>query len=277
MITGFFIVDSFPIPEKIGRGCRIKIRTHDILTQVTMATQQNKQELFKLPRRPSNVDLVIGRIKELLLTGELQPGSRLPNESELAEGLGVSRGSIREAMKILSAFGIVHVKQGDGTYVATAIEKNLVDPLLFSLILSKGDKQNLLELRELIETGVVRFVVQNGTSEDLDVLEAEYLEMKEMVKAGNRDIPTLVEKDIAFHLALGKATNNPLLANIYSFILDFLKPSIETTLHNEQTPGKNALSAHKRILRALRSGDLDQSIEAIKASQRTWFRLYSNL
>ena len=57
-----------------------------------MSSSRNTHTLFKMPRRPSNVDLVIGKIKELLLSGELQPGSRLPNEIELAEGLGGATG-----------------------------------------------------------------------------------------------------------------------------------------------------------------------------------------
>lgn len=70
-------------------------------------------KLFKTNKRESAVDIVVNNIKQLLVEQKLKPGDRLPNELEISEGLGVSRGSVREAMKILSAFGLVDVKVGN--------------------------------------------------------------------------------------------------------------------------------------------------------------------
>ena len=66
-------------------------------------------------RRQSAVDIVVNNIKQLLIDRKLKPGDRLPNELEISEGLCVSRGSVREAMKILSAFGLVDIRVGNGT------------------------------------------------------------------------------------------------------------------------------------------------------------------
>ena len=72
----------------------------------------------------SSVDFVVNSIKELLLGKKILPGDRLPPETELCRLLSVSRGSVREAMKVLSALGIVEVKRGDGTYVSTGAAKS---------------------------------------------------------------------------------------------------------------------------------------------------------
>ena len=70
--------------------------------------------LFKATKRESAVDIVVNSIKQLLADKKLLPGDKLPNELEISEGLGVSRGSVREAMKILSAFGLIDIRVGNG-------------------------------------------------------------------------------------------------------------------------------------------------------------------
>ena len=119
-----------------------------------MSTQETIREpdlsVF-LASRPtaSSVDFVVDSIKELLLGKKVFPGDRLPPETELCRLLSVSRGSVREAMKILSALGIVEVKRGDGTYISTGSGEVMFDPLLFSLIVSQPAFAELKELRRM--------------------------------------------------------------------------------------------------------------------------------
>ncbi|MGI5888583.1 MAG: FadR/GntR family transcriptional regulator, partial [Oscillospiraceae bacterium] len=89
-------------------------------------------DFFTYSKRESAVDVVINSIKQLLIDGKLKPGDKIPNELEISQGLGVSRGSVREAMKILSALGIVDIKVGNGTYVRSKPDSELLDSLLFS-------------------------------------------------------------------------------------------------------------------------------------------------
>ena len=99
-------------------------------------------EIFKAQQRKSAVDSVIETIRNLLLTKQLKRGDRLPNEIELTKKLSTSRGSIREAMKILSSFGIVEIKRGDGTYISHSTSNRLFDHLVFQMILSDTDKKS---------------------------------------------------------------------------------------------------------------------------------------
>ena len=75
------------------------------------------QELFRANKRESTVDIVVNNIKKLLIERKLKPGDRLPNEVEISEAMNVSRGSVREALRILTAFGLVESRVGTGTYI----------------------------------------------------------------------------------------------------------------------------------------------------------------
>ena len=88
-----------------------------------MARTKNVASLFEKKTKVSAVDLVINSIKNILLQKKILPGDLLPSELALAESLGVGRGSVREALKILDAFGIIEIIHGDGTYIATYANK----------------------------------------------------------------------------------------------------------------------------------------------------------
>ena len=119
------------------------------------------QKLFKANKRESAVDIVVNNIKHLLMERKLKPGDRLPSESEISEGMGVSRGSVREAMKILSAFGLVDVKVGNGTYVCEKPGSTLMDSLLLSFFVTNPDPEKLYELRQVIEIDVLEMILRH--------------------------------------------------------------------------------------------------------------------
>ena len=106
------------------------------------------EPLFVAKDSSSAPDHVIDQIKELLLAGKLRPGDRLPSEFELASGLGVSRGSIRAAMKALEVCGVVDIRRGDGTYICDHVNTKRFNPLVFSLALLGPDIAQLAQLRE---------------------------------------------------------------------------------------------------------------------------------
>lgn len=91
-----------------------------------MARTKNVTNLFEKRPRFRHVDLVIDSIKEILIQKKILPGDLLPSEQALADSLGVGRGSVREALKILDAFGIVEIIHGDGTYIATSANKRFL-------------------------------------------------------------------------------------------------------------------------------------------------------
>lgn len=229
-----------------------------------------KKDIFASQKKESSVDFVLNSFKKLLLTKKLLPGDSIPSETELAESLNVSRGTIREAMKILSAFGVVEIRRGNGTYISKSIGNALFDPFLFSLIMSDADTRQLVELRELIEYQLVKLIIKNADEDDIAQIEEAYLEMERSIEAGTEEgDKTLMEYDLNFHRALGHATKNILIERIYNFILELFTPYIENTYSHEKNE-INAEMLHKDILISLKERDVDKAIMATQKSIDEW-------
>ena len=228
-------------------------------------------DLFNMPKRESAVDVVINSIKQLMIDRRLCPGDRLPSETEIAEGLGVSRGSVREAMKILSAFGLIDIKIGNGTYVCDVPGSGLMDSLLFTFYITNPDISELYEFRLLFETDIVRLAIQhyheNGHQrialrENLDALKSLL----------NRDTPddVFLTNDLEFHRILGEASCNALAGNIYNFIMNTLSSSVSKTYKIQN--GEYIYKAHTSILETIEKQDLDNAESCIQNTLDVWFK-----
>jgi len=225
--------------------------------------------LFDSAPRESRVEFVIHTFERLLLKKQLKPGDRIPNEFELTQSLRTSRGTIREALKILASYGVLEIRPGDGTYVSRSMGDRFFDHLIFQLILSDTDKKRLMELRELIEIGIVKIVLSNATDEDFQRIEQEYERMAERVKESESDAKGLTELDIAFHHALGRSTKNELIRKVYNFVLELFAPSIEETYRRENN-SVNALQHHRKILDGLKARDNERAGQAMMDSIDQW-------
>ena len=233
-------------------------------------------DFLKVDKRKSMVEVVISKIKDLLLAKQLLPGDKLPSEFELAKSFSISRGPIREAMKILSAFGIIEIRSGDGTYISKTDKKIQFDPLLFSLIVNYKNFKELFELRELLEVSIAKLIIKNAEAKEFKEIEKALLEMKERsLSSSNRDYRTMAKYDINFHIALGKATGNSLVEKIYSFTLDLFKDSIEAT-HKNQDNAVKAITLHENIYNSLIEKNIDNAVKAIEESMEQWKIYYKN-
>ncbi len=230
---------------------------------------KDDEVVFESFKKESAVDLVISNVKNLLISNKLNPGDKLPSEPELCKNMSVSRGSLREAMKILSAFGIVDIRRGDGTYITKTDNKIKFDPLLFSLIKSNADMNKYAELRKMMELEIVKLIVKNANEESIDNISRKYNEMEAAMKQGVMNSKIYAEYDLMFHAALGHATQNVLIEIIYNFVMDFFTPSIQHS-HEIQTTGLNALRLHKKILDALIEKNMEKATIAIEESIDAW-------
>lgn len=226
---------------------------------------------FEKQEKKSTVDIVIEKIWDLLRTKKLQPGQKIPSESEISEGLGVSRGSVREAMKILSAFGIVEIKVGDGTYIPTEAKKPIIEPMLFSFMLYDPNLNELTEFRKIIEVDIVELIIAN---KDKNIKERELLEenIREFTRLRSLDSPQveeLVQIDINFHRILGSAACNKMLIRIYEFVIDYFEESIRDS-HYKQNKGNRTYKAHTQILEGIKNNDIELSKKAIYDSIDLW-------
>lgn len=134
----------------------------------------------------SVVERITDQITNAIINGELKPGDKIPTEVELCESFGVGRNSVREAIKILEAYGVLEIKRADGTYIRQEYDDKMLYPILYGIILQKDSKEQIVELRKVIDVGIFQEAIKRMTEEDFKQLEEELLRMEEKI---NKKIP----------------------------------------------------------------------------------------
>lgn len=198
-------------------------------------------------------DRAIEAVKKMIIDGELRPGDRLPPEKELSERIGVSRNSLREAVKALSVIRVLHVRQGDGTYVTSLEPDMLVEALGFVLDLHQdSEAAHVLAVRRLLEPTAVSQACAHLTEEDLDELD----DLMDGLSADS-DVNTLVEADIAFHHLINSRSDNPYLVSLLDGLAGATARARLWRGLTETTSVERTLAEHRRIVDALRAGHAD--------------------
>jgi GntR family transcriptional repressor for pyruvate dehydrogenase complex len=206
-------------------------------------------------RRSAGVtDDAIERIRELVASGAWGPGTRLPREVDLAKQLGLSRNSLREAVRALSQARVLEVRQGDGTYVSSLDPGELLEPTLSATHLLQGRTVlELFEVRRMLEPEAAALAAQRG---DAEVPAALRVELDRMVAAG--DSPDdLVEADAAFHDVIARAPGNGVLR---ALLRSLSTSTVRARLwHGIADRGAldQAREEHRRIYEAIAAGDAD--------------------
>lgn len=160
--------------------------------------------------RVAVTDEAIEKLKAMIVSGDLRPGQRLPREPDLAASLGLSRNSLREAVRALSLVRILDVRQGDGTYVSTLTSDSLLDAL--NLIVEFHRDASVLELLE------VRRILEPAASARAAVrMSAESMTRLEQIlhpTTADSSVKDLVQADVEFHRAIAVAADNTVLASL---------------------------------------------------------------
>lgn len=202
------------------------------------------------------------QIKAMILGRKLQPGALLPPEVELAQQLGVGRGSVREAVKTLQALGIVEVRHGYGTFVGRLSLRPLIDELTFHGLLDlQGDVEtvrNLIQIRAILEVNLIRGVAASIEPESIERLEVLVEQMHERAARGEH----VHEQDRLFHEQLYRSVDNALVSQMLQAFWDVLRVVLPNLPGPATDPRVDALN-HERILVALAKGDPDQAAAAM--------------
>jgi len=216
-------------------------------------------------------DQAIDGIRELIASGEFRAGDRLPKENELAARIGVSRGSLREAIRALELVGVVDARQGAGTYLTSLTPALLLDVMSVVLDFTQDESiLQLLEVRRVLEPAATALAAARATEQELDDVRAA---MDAMRRA--RDPEPLVAADAAFHRAIAHAAGNPALE---SLLENLSGPTIRARVWHaikEQRAGDEARAEHERILAALEARDpeLARAASAVHvAGVEEWLR-----
>jgi GntR family transcriptional repressor for pyruvate dehydrogenase complex len=210
--------------------------------------QLPRLELAK--REPVSTE-VARALLDYIFSGEVQPGARLPSERQLAESFGVGRSVVREALKSLGLLGLVEFRQGGGTYFRGADSELLPRVIEWGLMLGERRTLDLVETRQHMEVLLARLAAQRRDADDLRAMQQHLREMKR-----SKTTDDFVDADVAFHLAVAKASKNSVLISLHSSIASLLHVWIHRVI---TAADSNAPSydEHVPIFDAVKAGDAD--------------------
>ncbi|MDH8678078.1 FadR/GntR family transcriptional regulator [Fusibacter bizertensis] len=218
----------------------------------------------------SVVGNVVNQISSLIINKEYTAGDKIPTETELAEKLGVSRNSIREAIKILSAIGILEIQRGRGTFVASKVSPSFFDPLIFSLIIEPKSASDIYEFRVMFESMIIFSAMDKITSNQLIELKALVdLTRERWEKDHIESVDFYVKQDLLFHQTLLEMTANPLIQRVGLTIMQFIPEYIGKSISQKNGIERSIIN-HERIISALERKDKDCIINIIEDTLSEW-------
>lgn len=196
-------------------------------------------------------DEAIDKLKAMIMSGELQPGQRLPREPDLAAALGLSRSSLREAVKALSLIQILDVRQGDGTYVSDLTTSRLIEALDFLVDFQRESSiMELLAVRRILEPAASALAAKLITSDEL-------IELEKILNLVNEDsnVEDLVHADMAFHRAIGVVSGNSALSSLINSVSGPTQRARAWRFVTQEGTIDRTLREHAAIFQAIRDGD----------------------
>ena len=126
----------------------------------------------KLNSKPL-VEQIIDMFTEAIIKGEFKPGDKIPSEMELCERLQVGRSSLREAIKILVAYGVLSIHRGDGTYIQDSFSEKMLYPVIYGIILQKDSSKSLFDMRQIIDAGSIQLSMDKWNDEMLQQIKLD--------------------------------------------------------------------------------------------------------
>jgi len=205
---------------------------------------------FKPVERNSLVQSVVEQLVDLIKSGSLAPGDRLPSERELMKSLRVGRSTIREALRSLAIMNLVDMRPGQGSFVKEVSINSLINPELLATLMDRNLTADLLEMRKLIEPTAVELAANRATDEELQSLEDTIHRCQKAHEMGQ----STAELSAQFHLEIARCTHNGVLVMFMQSILNLLT---ERGAKLEQTGGYSdwEIDSHQQMVQALQARD----------------------
>lgn len=203
----------------------------------------------------SLVEQAVEQLRQRVADGAWAVGQRLPTEPELALELGISRNTVREAMRVLAFSGLVEVRQGDGTYLRAN-----VDPLATVQVLSRCSLEQARETRHILEAEAIGLAALRRTDDDLKVLHEA---LQHSAEHFHDDLDSYVACDLVFHQRLVDAAHNPALSELYRYFSAVVACAVHHNMRESRCQG--VFDLHRDILQAVEQRDPERA----KALSRT--------
>ena len=210
---------------------------------------------FKTIKRERRLEKIIWQVKNQIKKKVLKPGEKLPSERKLAELLGVSRASLREAIQALSFSGYLDVIQGKGTYIADfAIKHDEIADFLSDL--SDYSLDYLMEARVMLESEFAKQATLKANKEEIKEIEGLFNEMK-----NSENLNTFIIKDLDFHLAIAKATHNPIMNFLMRVFGEMIYKETQKLVEDSKKTKEQTIKTTYKLVQAIKERDGDKAKE----------------
>ena len=226
----------------------------------------------------SVVNKIVDNITNAIINGELNPGDKIPTEAELSESMGAGRNSVREAIKVLEAYGVVHIKRAEGTFVSQEYDSRMIYPVLYGIILQKDSTSQIVELRKVIDVGLLQLAVDKLRSKSLEQTQMEAIEkaMEELEYQAHMDKPqarSLYEADVQFHMAIVGITENVMLQSICNYVDKITRRSRMVTIDRIFLDGEVENFLNRRIVKLLQDRDSAGIYAIVEEHYQYWAKV----
>lgn len=219
--------------------------------------------LEKIGSSGTLVKEIITQLSQAIIEGDFKPGDKLPSEADLCEQLGVGRNSLREAIRMLNAMGVVETKRGQGTFLRNTISHDVFNPLIFRLILEPKTSNDIYELRVMIESIVIIMAINKASLEEINNIRLLVDKTDRVFRAKKASIDELVKLDVNFHLEIAKCVHNPLIEAILEKLILMFQPSIKKVL-KEKNGMQVCIKNHYAIISLIEKRDITKVFELVE-------------
>ncbi|MDQ1772281.1 GntR family transcriptional regulator [Labilibaculum sp. A4] len=214
------------------------------------------------------------RIEEAIRQKKLLVGAKLPSERELCEMFAVSRTALREALRRLSARGLIEIKKGSGMYVSELKIKDAIDSLnlYYDLSFDSNLIPQIIEVRRVFEPEIARMAANNRRDKDLDLLLKNISDLEDCDPDNTQMEADIINK---FHLNVAKASCNPIVIITMEPIYSLL-PRMRNLIYANVDGEKDfTIKAHRTIYEAIRDKDADKAFEAMVGQINRTLEIYT--
>jgi GntR family transcriptional repressor for pyruvate dehydrogenase complex len=213
------------------------------------------------PSRPNDsAAAVVAHVRQLIDSGSLGPGARLPPERDLAREVGVSRPTVRAGLRTLAALGVVRSRRGSGTYIPDGPPTLGADALSFLAALHKFTVDDVYEARRILEVGAAGLAAERATPDHLATLADEVAGL--FASLSERQL--FLIHDINFHRSIAAASGNPIVASLVEMVsLLYYERRRATAERAVDRDLRDAADSHRQIYQAVRARDVDAARRAM--------------
>ncbi len=194
---------------------------------------------------------IMEQLKDMIGSGELKPGEKLPSERDMSDSLGVSRASVREALTALEALGILDIRPGEGTFVRETSVSRIFEPLAMVLAVERNPGAQMMEIRRILETEAAALAAERASEDNLSNIEIILDKMKNA-----EIISEAVDFDLKFHYSIAEASHNTILLRMMNTVADLMHHTFRRNRENfyaDPVKGPRTIREHEAIAAAIRA------------------------